>query len=229
MKTIAIIPARGGSKRIPKKNIKNFAGHPVIYFPIATALKSGLFDFVYVSTDDEEIAQLAIEFGALVPTLRSPELSNDHATTLDVISDAVGNLQFKDDDVFVCCIYPTTPLLLPIYLESGLQKLREGDWDYVVSALKTGSPPERLFKINGVGNIEMYRGDFEFSRTQDLTISFEDAGQFYWGTLSAWRERLPIFSSKSTIVEIPRLGALDVDTQEDWDNLNELYRLQQDR
>lgn len=143
---IAVIPARGGSKRIPRKNIKIFQGLPVIAYAINAAKESEVFDEVFVSTDDEEIAEVAESFGATIPWLRSKDLSDDYATTVSVMQDAVKRLKLNLMDLEnICCIYPATPLLKPSFLSQGLEILESADWDYVFSGLKINTPPQRFF------------------------------------------------------------------------------------
>ena len=223
---IAIIPARGGSKRIPRKNIKLFHGLPVIAYAIKTAIESKVFDEVFVSTDDQEIAEVAASFGATIPWLRSKELSDDYATTVRVMKDAVNKLGSKLIGLEnVCCIYPATPLLKPSYLSQGLKILESGDWDYVFSSLKSSTPPQRFFSLGTSKEVEMLFPEFEATRTQDFVHVYHDAGQFYWGRKSSWETGLPIFSSKSTILEIPGKSAVDIDTPEDWHYAEALFNL----
>jgi len=224
---IAVIPARGGSKRIPKKNIKQFHGIPIISYAIKAAQESEIFDAIYVSTDDEEIKEIAVSFGAEVPWIRTAELSDDYATTVAVMQDAVRNLKsiIVNNDL-VCCIYATTPFLKPIFLAQGLQIIQEENWDYVLSASRADTPPERFFSLGEGNRVELLFPEHELTRTQDLPIRYRDAGQFYWGKGACWESGLPIFSSKSTIVEIPRDLALDIDTPEDWDYASHLFAMQ---
>lgn len=223
---IAVIPARGGSKRIPRKNIKLFQGLPVIAYAIKAARESDLFDEIFVSTDDEEIAGVAESFGATIPWLRPKNLSDDYATTVSVMQDAVKRLNLSELNLEnICCIYPATPLLKPIFLSDGLKVLKDGDWNYVFSALKSNTPPQRFFSLGTSKQVEMLFPEFEITRTQDLEHYYSDAGQFYWGRKSAWEAGLPIFSSKSTILEIPGKSAVDIDTPEDWHYAEALFNL----
>ena len=214
---IAIIPARGGSKRIPRKNIKLFNGVPVIAYAIKVAEESELFDEVIVSTDDLEIAEIALSFGASVPWFRNKELSDDFATTVSVMQDAVKrlNINFCNFEN-VCCIYPITPLLKPEHLIDGLRILKSGGWDYVISASKSKTPPERYISVDENNQVSMRFPEHEVTRTQDLAPAYYDAGQFYWGNKISWDSGLPIFTSRSTILELPRECAIDVDTLDDW-------------
>ena len=224
---IAIIPARGGSKRIPRKNIKLFHGLPVIAYAIKAALESGVFDEIFVSTDDEEIAQVAISFGARIPWIRPKDLSDDHATTLSVIQHAVKKLELDLKALEnVCCIYPATPLLKSSFLVEGLKILQTSDWDYVVSAVRVETPPERFFSLGGAKEIQMHFPEYEEKRTQDFSTTYQDAGQFYWGKKFSWGSGMPVFSSTSTIIEIPREFSIDVDTLDDWRLAERLFESQ---
>ena len=223
---IAVIPARGGSKRIPRKNIKHFHGLPVIAYAIKAAKESGVFDEIYVSTDDEEIAEVATSFGAKVPWIRQPELSDDYATTISVLQDAVKKLETNLINLEnICCIYPATPLLKPRFLSQGLKILENGNWDYVFSGVKTTTPPQRFFSLGISMGVEMLFPEHKTTRTQDLSNYYYDAGQFYWGRKASWKSSLPIFSSKSTILEMPSESAVDIDTPEDWHYAEALFNL----
>jgi pseudaminic acid cytidylyltransferase len=214
---IAIIPARGGSKRIPRKNIRLFHGIPVIAYAIKAAKECGIFDEVFVSTDDGEIADIAISFGAKVPWMRPKELSDDFATTVNVMQNAVKRLDTNPSRLeFVCCIYPTTPLLRPNLFLEGLRVLKDGDWDYVIAASLAKTPPERFLSLGENNEVRMRFPEHEITRTQDFPAAYHDAGQFYWGKKIAWESALPLFTSKSTILELPRELAVDLDTLDDW-------------
>jgi len=223
---IAVIPARGGSKRIPRKNIKLFHGLPVIAYAIKAAKESDVFDEVFVSTDDEEIAEIAISFGATIPWMRPKALSDDYATTISVMQHAAKKLKTDlVDTKNICCIYPATPLLKPRFLSEGLKVLEEGDWSYAFSGIKSSTHPQRFFSLGSSNGVEMLFPEYETTRSQELADFFYDAGQFYWGTKSAWESGLPIFSSKSTIVEMPSGSAVDIDTLEDWHYAEALFSL----
>jgi pseudaminic acid cytidylyltransferase len=224
---IAVIPARGGSKRIPRKNIRIFHGLPVIAYAIKTAKASGVFSEVFVSTDDEEIAEVARSYGATIPWMRSKDLSDDHSSTISVMQDAVIKLKSSFSELeYACCIYPATPLLQPSFISNGFQILKDGDWDYVISASRTGTPPERSFSLDSSKVVEMHFPEHQATRTQDIPPSYNDAGQFYFGRISSWESGLQIFSSKSTIVEIPRELSVDVDTLDDWHYAELLFEMQ---
>jgi len=227
---IAVIPARGGSKRIPRKNIKLFHGLPVIAYAIKAAKESEIFDEVFVSTDDEEIAEIAMSFGATIPWMRSKDLSDDYATTVSVMQDAVKKLETNLVELEnICCIYPATPLLKPSFLSQGLEILESGDWNYVFSASKADTPPQRFFSLGTSKAVELLFPEYEATRTQDLANFYHDAGQFYWARKSSWESGLPIFSSQSTILEIPSESAFDIDTPEDWHYAEALFNLKKKR
>jgi pseudaminic acid cytidylyltransferase len=221
---IAIIPARGGSKRIPRKNIKSFFGVPIIGYAIKVAAESEVFDKIVVSTDDNEIAEIARSFGASVPWIRASQLSDDFATTVSVMQDAVKKLDSNLVNIEnVCCIYPTTPLLKPEHLIEGLRILNDGKWDYVVAASRSKTPLERFLTIGENHEIVMRFPEHETSRTQDLPLAYNDAGQFYWGKKTSWESALPLFTSRATILEIPRECVIDVDTPDDWQYAERMY------
>ena len=222
---IAIIPARGGSKRIPRKNIKLFHGQPVIAYAIESARESGIFDEVIVSTDDDEIAEIALSFGAVVPWRRPKDLSGDYATTLNVMQDAVKKLDASLEDLRdICCIYPTVPLLKSSFISEGYRILQEGQWSYVFAGVKQKKSAARFFSVESSGGMEMLFPEHVDTRTQDLSDLYSDAGQFYWGKKSSWVNALPIFSKESTIVEIPWDSAVDIDTQDDWHYAEYLFQ-----
>lgn len=215
---IAVIPARGGSKRIPRKNIKPFAGKPMIVHSIECALQSGVFDRVIVSTDDEEIAAVARAHGAEVPFMRPPELANDHAGTIPVIAHAIRAMrELGCDASAVCCIYATAPFVQAADLRQGLASLESGDWQYVFSATSFGFPIFRSFKLLPEKSVEMFYPQYFETRSQDLPEAFHDAGQFYWGRPEAWEGNKRIFDHWSTVVLMPRWRVQDIDTAEDWE------------
>jgi len=182
MHNLCIIPARGGSKRIPRKNIKDFLGKPIIAYSIQTALLSELFDEVMVSTDDEEIAEIAIKYGAKVPFLRSSINSNDYASTMDVIREVIGQYSVLENKLFnyTCCIYPCAPLMRCESIKEGLSKLISGDFVSVHPVVEFSYPVWRGLELNDNGSISMIWPEFVNSRTQDLSKVFHDAGQWYW-------------------------------------------------
>lgn len=216
--TLCIIPARGGSKRIPRKNIKNFNGKPMIGHSILTAKNSGLFSQIIVSTDDKQIAQVAREYGAEIPFMRPSKLSDDFATTGQVMAHAVDfmlkNSDWQGDEV--CCLYATAPFIQAADLQDGIIKLRQTQADFAFSVTSFAFPIQRALKINELGEISMLQPELFTARSQDLTEAWHDAGQFYWGKTIAWLENKPIFNSHSVAVLLPRYRVQDIDTPEDW-------------
>lgn len=214
---LAVIPARGGSKRIPRKNIKHFAGKPMIGWSIEAAKTSGLFDRILVTTDDEEIAQIATDFGAQVPFRRPSELADDYASTIPVIAHATRwAIESGYEFEAVCCIYATAPFLQVDDLRCGWEALSSGDWAYAFSVTDFVAPIFRSFKKTNEGGLEMFFPEYFNSRSQDLPLAMHDAGQFYWGRPEAWLNDLRIFDRHSTSVLIPRWRVQDIDTPEDW-------------
>lgn len=215
---IAIIPARGGSKRIPRKNIKPFCGKPMIAWSIEAAKSSGLFEHVIVSTDDKEIAELAIQWGAEIPFMRPAELSNDYAATTEVIAHATQWALDQGLDVeAVCCIYATAPFVQTEDLKRGWDTLNSGDWDYAFTVTDFAAPIFRSFKQTSEGGIEMFFPEHFATRSQDLPSALHDAGQFYWGRPAAWLQGKRIFDVRTKPVLIPRWRVQDIDTVEDWE------------
>ncbi|KZE32434.1 pseudaminic acid cytidylyltransferase [Crenobacter luteus] len=223
---LAVIPARGGSKRIPRKNIREFCGQPMIARSIAAATASACFDRVIVSTDDQEIAAVAAAYGAEVPFMRPAELSDDYIGTIPVIAHAIRWLQQQGEEVAeVCCIYATAPFVQASDLQHGLSLLRQHDADYAFSVTSYAFPIQRAVRITEQGLVEMFAPEQFATRSQDLEEAFHDAGQFYWGKAKAWLEGKPIFQGQSVPVILPRTRVQDIDTQEDWVRAEMLYRL----
>lgn len=225
MQTIAIIPARGGSKRILRKNIRMFCGKPMITRPIKTALESGVFDAVVVSTDDDEIAAVAESSGALVPFRRPAELSNDHVGTLPVIAHAIEWWEKNRAPVaFACCIYATAPFIRAEYLKAGLAILKEKtDAEFAFSVTSYAFPIFRAIHIGGNGKVQMFWPENERKRSQDLPEAWHDAGQFYWGSKQAFLTNKGIFSARSYPVILPRHLVQDIDTPEDWEQAERIF------
>lgn len=214
---LAVIPARGGSKRIPRKNIKAFHGKPMISYAIAAAIASDSFDLVLVSTDDEEIAQIAREYGAAVPFMRPPELADDHTGTIPVIAHAIDWVNRNVGIVeFTCCLYATAPFVQAADLKRGLQLLQSSDADYAFSVASYAFPIQRAIRITTNQRVEMFQPEYFNTRSQDLEEAFHDAGQFYWGTAQAWLTGKPVFSRGAVSVLLPRYRVQDIDTEEDW-------------
>ena len=214
---LAVIPARGGSKRIPRKNIKAFCGKPMIAWSIEAALASGCFDAVVVSTDDAEIAEVAKAHGASVPFMRPAELSDDHTGTIPVIAHAVRWLiaagQRPDT---VCCLYATAPFVRPEAIREGLQVLEKEGADYAFSVTSYAFPIQRAIRLSKQGRMEMFQPEHFNTRSQDLEEAYHDAGQFYWGRTSAWLAGTAMFGASSAPVVLPRHRVQDIDTPEDW-------------
>jgi pseudaminic acid cytidylyltransferase len=215
---IAVIPARGGSKRIPRKNIKSFYGKPMIAWSIEVAKSSGFFERIIVSTDDTEIAEVSKQWGAEVPFTRPPELSNDFAATTEVIAHAA---QWAIDQALdlesVCCIYATAPFVQVGDIQRGCEALDSGDWDYAFTVTDFAAPIFRSFKQTEQGGLEMFFPEHFSARSQDLPVALHDAGQFYWGRPEAWIQGKRIFDNRSKPILIPRWRVQDIDTLEDWD------------
>ncbi|QOR39084.1 pseudaminic acid cytidylyltransferase [Billgrantia diversa] len=224
--SVAVIPARGGSKRIPRKNIKSFAGKPMIAWSIEAARTSGCFDRVIVSTDDEEIAAVASEWGADVPFRRPAELSDDHTGTIPVIAHAIEWLRDHGEATdAVCCLYATAPFVQPKDLRSGYQSLLSGEEiEYAFSVTSYAFPIQRALRMTPQGRVAMFQPEHFHTRSQDLEEAWHDAGQFYWGRAEAWREGLPIFSERAVPVILPRHRVQDIDTLEDWQRAEWLFR-----
>lgn len=221
---IAIIPARGGSKRIPKKNIKNFYGKPLLSYSIEAAKKSALFDKIIVSTDDEDIANIAKEYGAEV-LQRPKNLADDFTPTVPVIAHAIKSLQEDCASInAVCCIYATAPFLQVKYLQEAYEKFCISKVDYCFSATTFAFPIQRAIKYKN-NRVEMFYPEHFNTRSQDLEEAYHDAGQFYFGTPKAWLEGKPIFSKDATITLLPRYLVQDIDTLEDWQRAELMYKV----
>ena len=221
---IAIIPARGASKRIPRKNIKAFHGKPMIVYSIEAAQKSGCFDRIIVSTDDQEIADTALKYGAEVPFLRPADIADDYATTMDVMDHAIQYLAKENiSPEFVCCIYATAPFILADDLRKGLGILNEPNVEYAFSATSFPFPIQRAIKLTEQGDVEMFSEQYADTRSQDLVEAYHDAGQFYWGKTSAFLARKAIFAEHSKVVLLPRKRVQDIDTVEDWELAEALF------
>lgn len=214
---LAVIPARGGSKRIPRKNIKPFGGMPMIAWSIRAARTSACFDRIIVSTDDAEIAEVAREYGAEVPFLRPAHLADDYTGTIPVIAHAVDWQNQNGETVSqACCIYATAPFVLAEDLQRGLQILNDSGADYAFSVTSYGFPIQRAIRITAQQRVEMFQPEHFSTRSQDLEEAWHDAGQFYWGQAAAWLEQRPLFSHQSAPVVLPRHRVQDIDTLEDW-------------
>lgn len=216
MNSICIITARGGSKRIPKKNIRDFNGKPMVSYAITTALKSGLFDEVMVSTDSEEIAEIARQYGASVPFLRSAETANDFATTTDVINEVLDEYEKlgKHFDI-INCLYPCTPLVTAERLKEGYQMIQADDCDSVKVCIKFSTPPLRAYRMNEKGGMEYLNPQYANMRTQDFEPLYYDAGQFYFWKYDIYRG-LKQGSGIGRAIIVDDSEAQDVDNLSDW-------------
>ena len=214
---IAVIPARGGSKRIPRKNIRPFCGKPMMAWSIDAARNSGLFDHVLVSTDDPEISAIAVEYGAEAPFARPAELADDHAGTSEVIAHATRWARERGWSVeAVCCIYATAPFVETVDIRRGLQELEAGNWDFAFSATDFPAPIFRALKRRADGGVEMFFPEHFLTRSQDLPLTLHDAAQFYWGRPAAWIEGERIFGPRSVPIMVPRWRVQDIDNEDDW-------------
>lgn len=224
---VAIIPARGGSKRIPRKNIRVFAGKPIIEWPISVALGSGLFDQVVVSTEDAEIAEVARRAGASVPFVRSEKLSDDYADTKSVICHAISTLRLENEpDAQVCCIYPTSVFVGIQLLSEGLEKLKNSKAKFVFSTTSIDSSVYRSFSKSADDRITMLFPENFTKRTQDLPSLYCDAAQFYWAKVNAWQSDLNIFGPDSTSVFIEPSRVQDIDTEIQWLSAEQIFQEQ---
>ena len=225
-RNIAIIPARGGSKRIPKKNIKDFLGKPIIAYSIEIAFSCNLFDRVIVSTDDEEIKNVAIKYGAEVPFIRPKEIADDFTGTHEVIGHAVKWLEDKGQTMdYVCCIYPTAPLIEKDDFIKGFELIKTGKWNSVMAATSFSYPIFRSFEKLPDGGLKMIFPKHYNSRSQDLPEVYHDAGLFYWAKPETWKKKPEKYSKKNSIIKIPNYRIQDIDTLNDWRNLEIKYKI----
>lgn len=220
---LCVIPARGGSKRIPRKNIKTFAGKPMIAHAITSAKMSGLFDHIVVSTDDVEITEIALEWGAEVPFSRPIELADDYTPTVPVIAHAIDACEQLGWGVdLACCIYPCVPFLQVDDLNAGLKALQGSSADYCFPVAEYPSAIQRALKQTEDGRMSPFSPEYELTRTQDLEPAFYDAGQFYWASAIAWKTN-PKIHSNGVGYCIPGWRVVDIDTPEDWNRAEILF------
>lgn len=214
---LAIIPARGGSKRIPRKNIKLFLGKPIIAYSIQAALDSGIFDELMVSTDDEEIAEIALQYGAKVPTLRSLENSNDVATTFDVLEE-VHQWYQEQGKVFdqACCIYPCAPFLTSDLIVRSFERISEGNFHSVYPIVRYSTPIQRALKVADSERIEMINPELALTRSQDLEPLFFDPGMFYTYSIPEILESKLLLTENTGFIELDELYVQDIDNLTDW-------------
>jgi N-acylneuraminate cytidylyltransferase len=223
---LAIIPARGGSKRIPRKNIRDFLGKPVIAYSIAAARDSGLFDEIMVSTDDEEIAEIAIRYGASVPFLRSASNADDHATTAAVLAEVLAQYAAQGRQFALgCCIYPAAPLVQVETLRAGCRRLEEEGFDNAFPVCRFESAIWRALRLDPQGRVGMLWPEHENTRTQDLPEAYFDAGQFYWFKVPQFLRSGDLLNDNSSAIVIEAAHAQDIDTMDDWSMAEFKYRL----
>lgn len=225
MRTVAIITARGGSKRIPRKNIKEFCGKPILAYSIEAALKSGLFDTVMVSTDDEEIAEIGKKYGAEVPFYRSEKTANDFATTNDVLLEVLEEYE-KRGEYFdlACCIYPTAPFLTAEKIKDATQMLMESDADTLIPVVSFSYPPQRAMVIEN-GRLVFKYPQYMDSRSQDLEKHYHDVGQFYVFRTEAFKVNRKLMLGNILPYEISEMEVQDIDTRTDWEIAEMKYRI----
>lgn len=214
-KSIAIIPARGGSKRIPRKNIKYFLEKPIIAYSIEAAIKSNLFDEVMVSTEDDEIAQISQKYGANIPFYRNSELSDDNTMTTPVLIDVINKYKKKKQFFeYICCIYPTAPFITEHRLQEGMKLLKNKNVDSVFPVVKFSYPPQRGLVFNDY--IEMLQPEYYNVRSQDLKTIYHDAGQFYCLKTQSLLNEKKLYCKKSLPIILPETEVQDIDNEEDW-------------
>ena len=223
---LCIIPARGGSKRIPRKNVKSFCGQAIIGYSIKSALASQCFDQVIVSTDDTEIAEVAKSFGATVPFVRPDALANDYTATLPVINHAIEWFDNQGQSpTEVCCLYATAPFVSAGAIRMAYDQMQSMQADYCFTTTSFSFPIQRAIKITAENRIEMFYPEHFETRSQDLEESYHDAGQFYWGKAKAFKQQKPVFSKSATPYILPRHLVQDIDTPEDWKRAELMYQV----
>jgi N-acylneuraminate cytidylyltransferase len=222
---VAIIPARGGSKRIPRKNIKSFCGKPMIAWSIEAALNSHCFNKVIVSTDDQEIAEVARKFGAEVPFIRPNELADDFTGTIPVTKHAIEWLENQGQTVSeAMCIYPTAPFVQPKIIVEAYEQWHASQANYCFTATNYAAPIQRAFKLTDNKRAQMFQPELFNERSQDLEEAYHDAGQFYWGKPEAFKRLEPVISEDSSPYVLPRYLVQDIDTPDDWVLAELLYQ-----
>ena len=222
MKNLCIIPARGGSKRIPRKNVKPFLGKPMLAYSIEAALKSGLFEEVMVSTDDEEIAEVARQYGAKVPFMRSAETASDFATTADVLKEVINKYQEQGKEFGnFCCFYATAPLVQSKDVVVAFERLQQSDFTCVYPVVQFGYPIWRCLDLAEDGTMTRHWPEYENSRSQDLPKEYHDTGTFYWYKTNEWLAG----NIKVGGIEVPETTIQDIDTETDWKLAEMKYKL----
>jgi pseudaminic acid cytidylyltransferase len=223
---LGVIPARGGSKRIPRKNIRPFCGRPMIAWTIQAAQESGCFDRLLVSTDDPEVADIARSHGADVPFVRPADLADDHTATIPVIAHAIRwqmNNQAMPKEV--CCLYATAPFMQSADIRRALTLLTEGDSDYVFPVTAYSFPVQRAVRLIPGDRVQMAHPEHYQTRSQDLETQYHDVGQFYWGKAKAWLDLVPMFSTASRAIVLPAHRVQDIDTLDDWRRAEIIFRM----
>ncbi|MCV3528298.1 pseudaminic acid cytidylyltransferase [Campylobacter lari] len=225
MKNLCIIPARGGSKRIPRKNIVDFLGKPLIAYSIESTLKSEIFDDVIISSDDDEIIEVALKYGAKAPFVRKKELSDDYANSTAVIQDAIIMLE-KQDKFYenVCCLYATAPLIDEFILKKAFEQFNQENCKFLFSACEFEYPIQRAFYLNEKYQVHMFEEKYYASRSQDLIKAYHDGGAFYFGKKEAWLEENFMFKPYSKAFLLPRNKICDIDTFDDLEFAKILYQ-----
>ena len=225
---ICVIPARAGSRRIPRKNIKEFNGKPIIAYSIEAALKSNCFSQVIVSTDDDEISEVAKKYGAQVPFVRPDELSNDYVGTIPVIKHAIEWMEDHNNYIEnVCCLYATAPFIKSKILTKAYQQLKDSSADYCFGVTSFTFPIQRAIKITQDDKVDMFYPEYFNKQSQDLEEAYHDAGQFYWGKAQAFKDELRLFSEIATPYILPRYLVQDIDSEEDWVRAEAMYKVLQ--
>jgi len=225
---ICVIPARAGSKRIPRKNIKEFNGKPIIAYSIEAALKSNCFTKIIVSTDDDEISEVARNHGAHVPFVRPDELSNDYVGTIPVVKHTIEWMEDNNNYIEnVCCLYATAPFIKPKILSKAYRQLIKSSADYCFSVTSFAFPIQRAIRISHGDKVEMFNPEQFDKRSQDLEEAYHDAGQFYWGKAQAFKDESPLFSEIATPYVLPRYLVQDIDTMEDWVRAEAMHKVLQ--
>jgi N-acylneuraminate cytidylyltransferase len=222
---LAVIPARGGSKRIPKKNIRDFCGRPVIEYSIEAAIQTKLFDRILVSTDDDEIRRIALNAGVEVPFLRPSNLSDDYSGTNDVVKHAIEWFRDKGTPVeYACCLYATAPFIRADDVCAGFSMLQKSGKSFAFSVTTFDFPVQRSVRLTPDGAIAAMQPDFINARSQDLEPAFHDAAQFYWGKAEAFVLNMDMYAETAAGVVLPRHRVQDIDTNEDWIRAELMFR-----
>ena len=224
---ICIIPARGGSKRIPRKNIKEFLGKPIIAYSIEAALESNCFDQIIVSTDDDEIAELVIKYGAQVPFIRPAELSDDFASTLPVVKHAIEQQDSGNNIENACCLYATAPFIDAKTIYESYEQFIKSDANYCLGITNFPFPIQRAISVSDKNRLTMFNQENSHKRSQDLDEAYHDAGQFCWGRATAFKDELSIYSGSTLPYILPRDLVQDIDTVEDWIRAEAMYKMLQ--